>query len=191
MIDVNGNRVRIEEYIIRPTPTDFKLVVLNGRADRFDYGFPISRLGDPSSADRVLLYQLSIGSGVADIFRELGVKWRDSRLDDTPIDPVLSFLGAVGALQFDVVAYRLQHEYGVDCTYEAVNVNAARWVECDDPKRLEEFKAKNESNLAIDHAGDLVYIAPTRVNLHMAQERWKDVRFLSTREHGDYTSTVD
>ena len=39
IIDVNGNRVRIEEYIIRPTPNDFKLVVLNGRADRFDYFF--------------------------------------------------------------------------------------------------------------------------------------------------------
>ncbi|WP_322521896.1 peptide chain release factor 3 [Guyparkeria halophila] len=95
-------------------------------------------------------------------------------------------LGAVGVLQFDVVAQRLKDEYKVDCRFEAVNVNTARWVECDDPKRFEEFKNKNQANLAIDHAGELVYIAPTRVNLQMAQERWPEVRFLATREHGDY-----
>ncbi len=98
-------------------------------------------------------------------------------------------LGAVGVLQFEVVSERLKTEYSVDCQFEQVNVTTARWIECDDPKRLEEFKAKNEANLALDHAGDLVYIAPTRVNLQMAQERWKDVRFLATREHGDYTAT--
>jgi len=97
-------------------------------------------------------------------------------------------LGAVGVLQFDVVAERLKVEYNVDCRFEAVNVNTARWVECDDPKKFEEFKNKNEANLALDHAGDLVYIAPTRVNLQMTQERWPEVRFLATREHGDYTT---
>ncbi|MFO7808932.1 peptide chain release factor 3 [Guyparkeria sp.] len=95
-------------------------------------------------------------------------------------------LGAVGVLQFDVVAQRLKDEYNVDCRFEAVNVNTARWVECDDPKRFEEFKNKSQANLAIDHAGELVYIAPTRVNLQMTQERWPEVRFLATREHGDY-----
>lgn len=97
-------------------------------------------------------------------------------------------LGAVGVLQFDVVAQRLKDEYNVDCRFEAVNVNTARWVECDDAKRFEEFKNKNQQNLALDHAGDLVYIAPTRVNLQMTQERWPEVRFLATREHGDYST---
>lgn len=100
-------------------------------------------------------------------------------------------LGAVGILQFEVVTERLKTEYSVDCQFEAVNVTTARWVECEDSKRFDEFKAKNEANLALDHAGDLVYIAPTRVNLQMAQERWKEVRFLATREHGDYTSVAD
>jgi len=95
-------------------------------------------------------------------------------------------LGAVGVLQFDVVAHRLKAEYNVECAFEAVNVNTARWVECDDEKMLEEFKAKHEANLALDHAGDLVYIAPTRVNLQMTMERWPKIRFLATREHGDY-----
>jgi len=95
-------------------------------------------------------------------------------------------LGAVGILQFDVVAHRLQHEYNVECTFENVNVTTARWVECEDEKALAKFKDKTATNLALDHAGDLVYIAPTRVNLDMTQERYPDIKFLATREHGVY-----
>ena len=95
-------------------------------------------------------------------------------------------LGAVGVLQFDVVAQRLRDEYGVDCNFETVNVTSARWVECDDDKILNDFKIKHASNLALDHAGDLVYIAPTRVNLEMTKERWPKIRFAATREHGVY-----
>jgi peptide chain release factor 3 len=95
-------------------------------------------------------------------------------------------LGAVGVLQFDVVAHRLQFEYGVDCSFEQVSVSTARWVECDDEKMLAQFREKAATNLALDHAGDLVYIAPTRVNLDMTQERWPDIKFLATREHGIY-----
>ena len=92
-------------------------------------------------------------------------------------------LGAVGVLQFDVVLQRLKDEYKVDAIYEAVNVNTARWVECDDPKMLDDFKRKNNDNLAIDGGGHLTYLAPTRVNLSLAEERWPDVRFRNTREH--------
>ncbi|HIG39848.1 MAG: peptide chain release factor 3 [bacterium] len=91
-------------------------------------------------------------------------------------------LGAVGILQFDVVVFRLKHEYKVDCAYESVNVTTARWIECDDPKMLAEFKRKAESNLAIDGAGHLTYLAPTRINLSLTEERWPDIRFRSTRE---------
>ena len=92
-------------------------------------------------------------------------------------------LGAVGMLQFDVVAYRLKDEYGVDALFENVNVATARWVRCDDPKKLEEFVNKNALNLANDAAGELVYLAPTRVNLNLTQERHPEVQFLATREH--------
>jgi len=95
-------------------------------------------------------------------------------------------LGAVGILQFDVVAHRLQDEYGVDCQFEAVNVNTARWIVCDDEKKLSEFTNKLRANLALDHAGDLAYVAPSRVNLTMTQERWPEIEFLATREHGIY-----
>jgi peptide chain release factor 3 len=92
-------------------------------------------------------------------------------------------LGAVGQLQFDVVAFRLQDEYGVQASWDTVNVYTARWVYCADPKKLEEFRARAHDNLAVDHAGALVYLAPTRVNLQLTQERWPDVTFRETREH--------
>ncbi len=92
-------------------------------------------------------------------------------------------LGAVGVLQFDVVAHRLKDEYKVNCIFEPVTVNTARWVECSDEKMLEEFKRKAADNLAIDGAENLTYLAPTRVNLNLTEERWPDIQFNHTREH--------
>ncbi len=91
-------------------------------------------------------------------------------------------LGAVGVLQFDVTAFRLKHEYNVECAYEPVEVATARWIECDDPQELEHFRRKNFEYLAEDGGGFLVYLAPTRVNLQLAEERWPKVRFKATRE---------
>jgi peptide chain release factor 3 len=92
-------------------------------------------------------------------------------------------LGAVGPLQFDVASFRLRDEYGVDCQFEGVNVTTARWVASDDTKRLDEFKNKLKVNLAEDHAGELVYLAPSMVSLRLTEERWPDLQFRSTREH--------
>jgi peptide chain release factor 3 len=92
-------------------------------------------------------------------------------------------LGAVGQLQFDVVMYRLKDEYKVDCVYEAISVATARWVECADDKMLNDFRKKGYDNLAEDGAGLMTYLAPTRVNLNLTQERWPDIQFRATREH--------
>ncbi|MBA1445373.1 MAG: peptide chain release factor 3 [Chromatiales bacterium] len=91
-------------------------------------------------------------------------------------------LGAVGVLQFDVAVERLKSEYKVEAIIEAASVVTARWVECDDEKMLQRFKDKNHVNLALDGDNQLVYLAPTRVNLSLAEERWPEVRFLATRE---------
>jgi len=91
-------------------------------------------------------------------------------------------LGAVGVLQFEVVAQRLRDEYKVECQFETVGVQQARWIRCGDEKMLSDFTRKLDMNLSHDHAGELVYLAPTRVNLQMSQERWPDVEFLATRE---------
>ncbi|HNG59967.1 MAG TPA: peptide chain release factor 3, partial [Cellvibrionaceae bacterium] len=92
-------------------------------------------------------------------------------------------VGAVGVLQFEVVAYRLKDEYKVEAIYEPVNVTTARWVECTDGKKFEEFKRKCAENLALDGGGHLTYLAPTRVNLSLSQERHPEVVFRATREH--------
>ena len=92
-------------------------------------------------------------------------------------------LGAVGILQFDVVAHRLKDEYGVDCRFETVAVATARWVECPDDATEQQFRDRAYEYLAEDQSGALVYIAPTRVNLGLAIEKWQDVKFHATREH--------
>ena len=67
--------------------------------------------------------------------------------------------------------------------YESVNVATARWVTCDDAKKMDEFRRKCEVNLALDGGDNLTYIAPTRVNLNLSQERYPEVMFHQTREH--------
>ncbi|HTV52430.1 MAG TPA: peptide chain release factor 3 [Steroidobacteraceae bacterium] len=90
-------------------------------------------------------------------------------------------LGAVGQLQFEVVAFRLQDEYGVQCVFDTVNVHTARWV-YGEPKKLAEFRERAYDSLAIDHSDALVYLAPSRVNLQLTLERWPDLSFRETRE---------
>jgi peptide chain release factor 3 len=92
-------------------------------------------------------------------------------------------LGAVGQLQFEVVAFRLADEYSVQCVFDPVTVYTARWIQAADERKLEEFRARAHDHLAIDHSGALVYLAPSRVNLQLTLERWPDIRFLETREH--------
>ena len=100
-----------------------------------------------------------------------------------PIHSTDIIVGAVGVLQFEVVAFRLKDEYKVEAIYEPVTVATARWVESDDDKALEAFKRKAAENLAIDGGGHLSYLAPTRVNLNLTQERYPDIVFRATREH--------
>ncbi|GAA0299517.1 peptide chain release factor 3 [Psychrosphaera haliotis] len=128
------------------------------------------RLKDPLKQKQLLkgLIQLS-EEGAVQVFR--------------PLENNDLIVGAVGVLQFDVVVQRLKSEYNVEAIYENVNVATARWVECDDEKKLDEFRRKCATNLALDGGDSLAYIAPTRVNLNLSMERYPDVRFLETREH--------
>ena len=91
-------------------------------------------------------------------------------------------LGAVGILQFDVTAFRLKGEYNVECVYDVAPISTVRWVSSDNPTKLEDFKKKVFENLAEDGGGYLVYLANSRVNLQLTEERWPDIRFNATRE---------
>ncbi|CAG9933815.1 peptide chain release factor 3 [Candidatus Nitrotoga arctica] len=92
-------------------------------------------------------------------------------------------LGAVGVLQFDVVASRLMGEYGVDAVFDGTNTTSARWVTCDDKKMLADFEKALSHNVAYDAASNMAYLAPNSVNLKLTQERWPKVVFHTTREH--------
>jgi len=92
-------------------------------------------------------------------------------------------LGAVGALQFDVTMARLKSEYGVDAVYEPIGYAAARWIDCEDKKLLDEFQKKNINNIAHDAEGRLAYLAPNEWRLGFVMEDWPDIAFYKTREH--------
>ncbi|KIH77990.1 bacterial peptide chain release factor 3 (bRF-3) [Geoalkalibacter ferrihydriticus] len=92
-------------------------------------------------------------------------------------------LGAVGVLQFDVTMARLKDEYGVDAVYEGVDYATARWVACEDRKKLEEFEKRNQTNLAWDSEENLTYLASSEWRLNYVAEQWPGVEFLKTREH--------
>jgi peptide chain release factor 3 len=128
------------------------------------------RLKDPLKQKQLLkgIIQLS-EEGAVQVFRPL----KNNDL----------IVGAVGVLQFDVVAQRLKDEYKVEAIYEPISVATARWVDCDDKVKMAEFEKKAYENLALDGGDNLTYVAPTRVNLQLSQERYPDVNFRATREH--------
>ncbi len=92
-------------------------------------------------------------------------------------------VGAVGTLQFDVVAFRLKDEYKADCIYEPSTVWGARWVEPESRAALEELRRRAGEYLALDAGDCLTYLAPSRANLMLAEERFPKVVFRTTREH--------
>ena len=100
--------------------------------------------------------------------------------------PVLGselILGAVGVLQFEVVASRLMNEYGVDAVFEGTSISSARWVSGEDKKMLSDFEKSLAHNVAYDAAGNLTYLATSPVNLRLTEERWPKLTFHATREH--------
>ncbi|HYD30358.1 MAG TPA: peptide chain release factor 3 [Azospirillaceae bacterium] len=91
-------------------------------------------------------------------------------------------VGVVGPLQFEVLAARIQAEYGLAAHFEGAAVDAARWIECDDDVILKKFIDNNRSSLAEDHDGALVFLARNAWHLNRTQEDFPSLRFLKTRE---------
>ena len=91
-------------------------------------------------------------------------------------------VGAIGQLQFEVVAWRLENEYSVECLFEGSQVQSARWLVSEDNDELQKLELHSPSNIAIDGAGQLVYLAPSMANLKVTQDRCPLVSFRSTRE---------
>jgi peptide chain release factor 3 len=93
-------------------------------------------------------------------------------------------IGTVGALQYEVIQYRLQHEYGAKCSYENLNVFKACWFECENKKGDEfiEFKRIKQRYLAKDKNGNLVFLADSVFSLNMTIEKYPSIKFHNTSE---------
>lgn len=92
-------------------------------------------------------------------------------------------LGAVGILQFETVAQRLESEFGVNATFEPVNLHKALWVTARTDQMLKQFEQANHRRLARDASGALTFLAPSRQILELAREKWPELIFHTTREY--------
>jgi len=91
-------------------------------------------------------------------------------------------IGTVGALQFEVIQFRLLHEYGASCRYEPINLYKACWIKSEDKTQLEEFKKRKFQFLAIDKFGRDVFLAESQYTLQLAQDNFPKIQFHFTSE---------
>ena len=94
-------------------------------------------------------------------------------------------IGTVGALQFEVIQYRLEHEYGAKCSYENLNVHKACWVEPkeDIGQEFKEFKRVKQRYLAKDKKGQIVFLADSAFTIQMTQEKYPNVKLHFVSEY--------
>lgn len=93
-------------------------------------------------------------------------------------------IGTVGALQYEVIQYRLEHEYGAKCTYDPFPVHKACWVKPEDPgnEQYSEFIRVKNKFLARDKRGQLVFLADSSFSLQMTQQKYPSVKLHFTSE---------
>lgn len=92
-------------------------------------------------------------------------------------------IGTVGQLQFEVIQYRLLHEYGAQCRWDPINLYKACWVESDDDAQLADFKKRKYQYMAYDKQGRDVFLAESNYILMMAQQDFKNIRFHFNSEY--------
>jgi peptide chain release factor 3 len=133
--------------------------------------FRVARLRDPLKSKQLLKGLQELGEeGAIQVFENLASG--------------ALLLGAVGSLQFEVVAHRLQTEYKVDALFETADIYTARWLTFPDAVTRRNFEREQLQRLARDVDGNPVYLASTRYNLEVTSEKWPRVGFHSSREHG-------
>ena len=152
--------------------------------DTFTEGEQLQFVGIPSFSPELFRY---IENGDPMKFKQLA-KGIDQLMDEGVAQLFISqmngrkIIGTVGALQFEVIQYRLEHEYGAICRYEPVQVYKACWVESDNTAQMDDFRRRKFNNMARDKHGREVFLADTSYALAMAQEKFPDIRFHFTSE---------
>ena len=93
-------------------------------------------------------------------------------------------IGTVGALQYEVIQYRLEHEYGAKCTYENFPIHKACWIDTDNPnsEEFKDFKRVKQKFLARDKSNQLVFLADSAFSLQIAEQKYPSIRFHLTSE---------
>jgi peptide chain release factor 3 len=132
--------------------------------------FQTVELADPMRSKQLKLGLVQLGEeGAIQVFR--------------PHSSSALLLGAVGTLQFDVVAHRLKHEYGVDARLVPSKFQLARWVTAEDERELKRFIDSNAHRVAYDVVNAPAFLASFGAELSVAEESWKNIRFHRMREH--------
>ena len=152
--------------------------------DTFTEGEKLTFTGIPSFAPELFRY---IENADPMKFKQLS-KGIDQLMDEGVAQLFTSSLngrkiiGTVGALQFEVIQYRLEHEYGAKCRYEPISIYKACWIESDNIAQLTDCKRRKHTNMAVDKHGRDVFLADTSYALALAQENFPDIRFHFTSE---------
>ena len=152
--------------------------------DTFTEGEPLKFTGIPSFAPEQFRY---IENADPLKFKQLA-KGVDQLMDEGVAQLFTSALngrkiiGTVGALQFEVIQYRLEHEYNAACRWEPISIYKACWIESDNEAQLADFKRRKHTNMAVDKHGRDVFLADTSYSLALAQENFKEIRFHFTSE---------
>jgi len=136
--------------------------------------FRAARLRDPLKSKQLQKGLQELGEeGAIQVFEQIGGQM---------------LLGAVGQLQFEVVAQRLKDEYKVDAIFESADIHTARWLTFPDEVTRRNFEREQALRLGKDVDGNPVYLASSRYNLEVTMEKWPKVGFHATREHGQVLS---
>lgn len=152
--------------------------------DTFTEGEQLEFIGIPSFAPEIFkmisiknpLKQKNLQKGLTELAEEGAIQvFRPMAYQSTMI-------GAVGLLQFDVVAHRLLHEYQVDCHFQPASSVSVRWLDSDNNTMLDKIQANYPTYLAHDSFGRLVYLVPNMAHLRLIQEKFPDIYFHQTRE---------
>ena len=197
------NHVRLEKKLKFPNPTSFMAQDKSVIEEAFPgdvvglYDTGNFKIGDTLTEGEQLTFQ-GIPSFSPEIFKELvnldpmkskqlekGVQ----QLTDEGVAQLFvrengnrKIIGTVGELQFEVINYRLEHEYGAKCRFEAKNYFKACWITSSDNQKLNEFKRLKVNDMVIDKDGNDVYLAPSQFLLQMEQQNFPELEFHFTSE---------
>ncbi len=201
--NTNYQHIRLDKKIKFSNPTSF----MAAKKEIIDDAFPGDivglydsgnfKIGD-TLTEGEMLHFTGIPSFSPELFRFVNnadpmkykqlAKGLDQLMDEgvaqlfTLKDSGRKIIGTVGSLQFDVIQYRLEHEYGAKCTYEPHRIYKALWVTSDNEAALKAFMERRRRDIAYDKDGKLVYLAESKWSLKLAQDNHPEVQFRTTSE---------